>query len=117
MDKMRKERLTAGGIEVEQAIARLMGNEQLLERFLLKFADAPYMDALHAAIEEGHPGKMLEASHALKGVCGNLSIQGLFGLFSRQVELLRGGDWEAAAAMMPEICAAHAKAVDAIREA
>lgn len=117
MDHARKERLTAGGIQVEDAVARLMGNEMLLERFLQKFAaDTRYYDALCAADEAGDMKAMLEASHALKGLCGNLSMRTLFDLFSRQVEALRAGKWESAAALMPEIRAAYAKAVDAIGE-
>ena len=34
MDEKRKARLQAGGIDVDSALARMMGSEALLERFL-----------------------------------------------------------------------------------
>ena len=39
MDEKRKARLQAGGIDVDSALARMMGSEALLERFLGKFPD------------------------------------------------------------------------------
>ena len=45
----------------------------------------------------------LEASHTLKGICGNLSFEKMFALFSEQVVLMRADKWDEAYAMMTEI--------------
>ena len=37
MDQTRKARLEAGGIMVDEALERFMGNEAMLERYLQKF--------------------------------------------------------------------------------
>ncbi len=37
MDESRKQILISAGIDVDDALERLMGNESLLERFLKKF--------------------------------------------------------------------------------
>ena len=39
MEKDRYDRLTAAGIQVEEALGRFMNNEMLFNRFLEKFAD------------------------------------------------------------------------------
>ena len=47
-----KQKLEAGGVNVEEAMQRFMNNEKLLERFLKKFVvDGSYND-LVKAIEE-----------------------------------------------------------------
>ena len=117
MENARKERLQAGGIQVEEALARLMGNEALLERLLHKFLADPHFGQLCAALEAADAEAALEASHTLKGLCGNLSMLQLYGLFSRQVEALRSGDWDGAMELMPRIRAGYAAVVGAIEEA
>ncbi len=103
MDEAKKNSLKKAGIQVEDALGRFMGNEKLLERFLLKFLDDRNYEQLKAAIEEKDRETELRCSHTLKGVCGNLSMTGLYDLFTRQVELMRADQWEEAEAMMPEI--------------
>ncbi len=116
MDAMKKERLTAAGIDVDGALERFMGNDALLERFLNKFlADGNYA-ALSAAVAAGDPAAALTASHTLKGVCGNLSMPELFRLLTCQVEALRADDWARAAGLMPEIDRAYEAVVRAIGE-
>ena len=56
----------------------------------------------------------LAASHTLKGMTGNLSMTVLFDLFSRQVEAIRGGDWERAVSLMDEITPARERVLSLI---
>ena len=66
--------LTQGGINVEEALERVMGNEDLLDRLLGMFlADTQY-DNLQAAVEAHDEDKAIAAVHSLKGTCGNLSM-------------------------------------------
>jgi HPt (histidine-containing phosphotransfer) domain-containing protein len=110
MDKAKKDRLTAAGIDVDGALERFMNNEALLERFLRKFPADPNYEKLTAAFATGDHEEALTASHTLKGMCGNLS------LVSRQVELLRAEDWNGAAALLPEIGSARQSVLEAIEE-
>ncbi len=115
MDATIRERLMDGGIDVDGMLERCMGNEMLLARLLKKFpADANYA-RLADAIDHGDESAALEASHTLKGVCGNLSMTALFALLDRQVTALRMHDLEGAAAMMPEVTRKYEDAVLAIR--
>ena len=117
MDELRKQALAAAGVDVDAALARMMGSEALLLRLLKKFLDDQNFSKLQAAVSAGDQVAALTASHTLKGVCGNLSMPALFDLLTRQVAAFRAGDWEGAAALLAEIAPAYARVVDAIREA
>ena len=114
MDQTRRACLTAAGVDVDDALERMMGSESLLLRLLRKFPGDPNYRRLRAAVAERDLDGATAASHTLKGVCGNLSLTALHRLFTRQVEALRRGDWAAAEGMMEEIGAAYDAAVDGI---
>lgn len=103
MDTLKKETLKAAGVDVENALERFMGKEDFLERMLKKFAADTNYAKLAEAVEKKDPESALQASHTLKGMCGNLSITSLIPLFTRQVELLRAEEYEEAYGMMEEI--------------
>ena len=117
MDEARKQALGAAGIDVEAALARMMGSEALLVRLLKKFLEDANFDKLQAAVAAGDKDAALAASHTLKGVCGNLSMTALFDLLTRQVAAFRAGDWEGAVALLEQIDQAYARVTAAIREA
>lgn len=115
MEMEMRSQLQQGGVDVDSALERLMGSEALLERFLKKFLDDPTYASLVQAFQAGEAEQALTASHTLKGMCGNLSMNDLARLFTRQVELLRAQDYDGAAAMMPEIGQAYDRVTQAIR--
>lgn len=81
--------LINAGIDAEDAVKRFMGNESLYGRMLAKFLDDSNYDNLVRAIPEKSESEALTASHTLKGLCGNLSMNELYRLFSEQVTLFR----------------------------
>ena len=105
--------LMDAGIDAESALNRMMGSEALLER--RRFLEDGNFSALSAAIEAGDREGALTASHTLKGMCGNLSMDRLYSLFSGQVDLMRAGDWEEAVNLMPRIREAYDEAVSAVK--
>ena len=115
MDAWKKEALIEAGIDVDDVLGRFMGNEALLSRFLKKFLDDANYGKLLQAITERDADAAVAASHTLKGVCGNLSMTGLYDLLTRQVAALRDGNWDAAAGLMPEISQAYETIVLAIQ--
>ena len=117
MDEARKQALGAAGIDVEAALARMMGSEALLARLLKKFLDDDNCEKLHSAIAAGDREAALAASHTLKGVCGNLSMTALFDLLTHQVAAFRADDWEGAVALLEQIDQAYVRVTAAIREA
>ena len=112
---MDRQILMDAGIDVESALNRMMGSEALMKRLFLKFLEDESYAALAASVGRGDREAALKASHMLKGMCGNLSMDRLYGLFSAQVDLIWCGSWDAAAALMPQIGAAYEDAVSAIR--
>ena len=115
MKEARRAQLEAAGIQVGEALERMMGSEALLERMMGKFLDDPQYPALRAALEAGDVERAVSAAHTLKGVCGNLSMTGLYGLFTRQVDALRAGELAEAERLMEEIAPAYAAVTAAIR--
>ena len=103
MDRTYLDRLRLEGLEADLALDRLMGNEALLERLLLKWKEDQSFQALSEALDKGDSEKAFPLSHTLKGMTGNLAMTKLYELFSRQTELLRSGDVAAARDMMDEI--------------
>lgn len=111
----RSSRLESGGIDVAQALERVMGNEALLERLLGRFLDDPQYPALCTALKGGDTEQAVIAAHTLKGVCGNLSMVSLYGLFARQVDALRAGDLLLARHLMDQIAPAYERVAAAVR--
>ncbi len=95
--------LEKAGINLETLIERLMGNEALIKKFMHRFSENESFDELEAAIAKGDWKTACEASHMLKGMCGNLSITRLFDLFAEQVRLFRANENQLAVNMMEEI--------------
>lgn len=115
MTPERRKQLEAAGIDIESALERMMGSVALLERLLGKFLDDPQYPALRAALEAGDMERAVSAAHTLKGVCGNLSMTGLYGLFTRQVDALRAGDLPLAQGIMAEIAPVYEQVTADIR--
>lgn len=112
---MNREVLEAGGIDVQGALDRMMGNEKLLARLLGKFLDDTSFARLETALAEHDADAAFGAAHTLKGVAGNLSVATVYELAGRQCDLLRAGSPDEAAALMPRLGDAYRAAQDAIR--
>lgn len=101
-DEMR-DTLTLAGINMETLLERLGQNELLLHRLLGKFLEDRNYGILEEAMRSGDREKALTASHTLKGISGNLSMDQLYQTVTAQVEAIRADDWNRAKQAMPEI--------------
>lgn len=95
--------LENANINVKEALNRLMGSEALFERLLKKFVATDYCEPIEQAISLKDAQAAADASHALKGVAGNLSITGVYELSSHQCELFRAGRFDEGAALLPQL--------------
>ena len=86
--------LIAAGVDYDTALRRMMGKESLYYRFLKKFLDDENYVLLLEAAGQGDSGAAFRAAHTLKGVCGNLGMDRLFGAVSMAVEKLRAHQGE-----------------------
>ena len=86
MDREQMEKLAAAGINAVDAMERFMGSDALYKKYMEMFVqDRTYFD-LCRAVSAGDWRQAQDASHTLKGICGNLSMTVLLQLFTRQVE-------------------------------
>lgn len=116
MTKERYDRLTAVGIQIEEALERFMDSEAMFQRFLEKFLKDETYSQLKEALKKGDIETSMIKSHTLKGVTGNLSMKRLYQLTSRQVELLRAGQLEEARELMADIDRAYEETAEALKE-
>ena len=109
------EALKAAGIDVDDALKRFMGNENLLKRMLGKFLSDTTFSQLKSAIEEKDHEKMFRASHTLKGISGNLSLIVLYKKVSEQTELFRANKDAEGILMMGEVEKAYNSVCEVIK--
>lgn len=117
MTEAARNQLVSAGIQVGEALERLMGSEALFERLLKKFLSDDTFHSLEQAMAAGDRETAFQAAHTLKGLCGNLSLERLGNLAVQQTELLRKPEgWEEAKLQMPALSDAYKQVQDAIRQ-
>lgn len=77
------------GGDYDELIKRLM-NENIVRKFVIKFAMDPTYDNLMQAMKNGDAENAFLAAHTLKGICVNLNFTGLLKASSELTEQLRG---------------------------
>jgi len=102
-------------MDLEQTLARFVGNEALLLKFLKRFLEDKTFEQLTQAIAGKDAEAGFHAAHTLKGVAGNLGLGALFNAISPMVEVLRGSDPGSAGAMFEEVSVQYALAIQTIQ--
>ena len=115
MNKEMENQLKAASINVEDLMERLVGNMNLITRFLKRFPDDKSYEQLVDSISKGDMEGAFRAAHTLKGICANLSMTKLYNVVSKLVEALRAKDIEKGIALMPEVTKEYESMVEAIR--
>lgn len=115
MDAARKSALLEAGIDLDSALERFMGNEAMLERYLVRFLEDKSYAALLQAAESGDRENARTSVHTLKSVCGSIGCAEMHALSIEQEKLMRADQWDEAFAMMPRIADAYARICSAIR--
>lgn len=115
MDDETRAKLVEAGVDVKSALDRFMGRDDLLLRFLKKFGEDPNYEILKNSMAEKKYEEAFKAAHSLKGVCGNLSMVNLFQTISKEVEFLRGQQYEEAEKLFPRVVEEYDKSVGILR--
>ena len=71
--------------------SRIMKTDKLIERCVCRFEESGLMERLRAAGETMDAAEIFEASHAMKGVCGNLGFDTLAEEAAALAEEFRAG--------------------------
>lgn len=91
---MDNEKMENVGVDVKGALDRFMGNENLYEKFMIKFLDDQNYQNLVKNINAGNWQDAFICAHTLKGLGANLGMQNLYRYLSPMVEILRKGEVE-----------------------
>jgi HPt (histidine-containing phosphotransfer) domain-containing protein len=72
------QKLQEAGADIKNAVARMMDNEDLVNKFLLGFPDPTRLDTIKAAVAAKDFKVLEEAVHKIKGTAGNLGLTKLY---------------------------------------
>lgn len=104
----------AMGGDYADAMGRLR-SERMVQKFVLKFPKDGSFDLLCRSWEAKDYQEAFRASHTIKGICQNLSINRLGGSATRLTEALRDGWTPQADALVEEVKRDYQDTVEAIR--
>ena len=91
--------LQAMGLDVEEGLDRVMGDEDLYTMMLGMFVDSVRDNSIQVSDYDGPDlDGLIKKVHTLKGVTGNLAITPLFEGYNQSLVLLRAGNAKAAKA-------------------
>ena len=79
-------------INIDEALLRLGGNEQVFKTLLNKFASNSYYEELCANMENNNLTEAKLNAHTIKGTAGNLGLNSLFETASALDSALKQGD-------------------------
>ncbi len=101
--------------DVQGAVRRLSGDEQLYESCLELFLEDPTMDQLNTAILNKSWDDAFTAAHALKGLAGNMGFLPLMHATGQLVILIRGGRTKEIDECIAQVNSNYRDITDAIR--
>ncbi len=102
------------GADFNNVLDRL-GNEQMVQRFALKFLNDTSYQTLEETLKEKNVEQAFRAAHTLKGVCLNLGFDNLFTVSSELTERLRAGELDGTEELFEKVKEQYEITVKAIR--
>ncbi|CCY57775.1 hpt domain [Clostridium sp. CAG:632] len=102
------------GADFDNVLDRL-GNEQMVQRFALKFLNDTSYQTLEETLKEKNVEQAFRAAHTLKGVCLNLGFDNLFTVSSELTERLRAGELDGTEELFEKVKEQYEITVKAIR--
>lgn len=111
-----KKVLEESDFDVDGAIRRFVGNEELYLMVLRKYGKDPSYDRMLLAMDQGNAEEAFQHAHTLKGISSNLGIGEVTRLIYPVVEMLRAGDIEGARGVLPKLKASYQSACELIQQ-
>lgn len=102
------------GADFDNVLDRL-GNEQMVQRFALKFLNDTSYQTLEETLKEKNVEQAFRAAHTLKGVCLNLGFDNLVTVSSELTERLRAGELDGTEELFEKVKEQYEITVKAIR--
>lgn len=110
------EELKALGVNVDEGLKRINGNEKLYVKLLGSFTKSIKTYSVGTDFDAANCDEVIEKTHAIKGVSGNLSITPVFEAYTKIVDLLRGGNPEEARTLLEKIIPVQEQIVECIEK-
>lgn len=104
--------LAEAGLDCTEMIERFMDSEEMFLRFFRKFFEAAdgVVKELSAAVEADDRSAIENRAHALKGLSGNIGLNGVFIPARKMVDDVRSGRYDSFSEDLAKLKAAYAKA-------
>ncbi len=99
--------LRALGVDVDDGLKRIMGNEKLYIKLLGSFVKMIKAQEVDPEFDAANCTEVIEKVHAVKGTAGNLSLTPIFTAYSEMLGLLRGGQPEEAREILRKVLPAQ----------
>ena len=87
------ERLESEGVDLGTTLHRFLDNKEMYARFLKKFLSDTNYEQMQLDCSAKDYAKLLESSHALKGLTGNLGLDPMYKKLSDMVADIRANDY------------------------
>ncbi|SEL46123.1 MULTISPECIES: Hpt domain-containing protein [unclassified Butyrivibrio] len=107
MNEQMKQELIDWGVNWPDVQDRFMGNEDLVEKFMLKFLNDPSFAAMTKGLQAKNAEEAFKGCHTLKGVTGNLALDAMRPDVLELTEILRAGSLEGSDELYQKIKASY----------
>ncbi len=97
------EALRSWGCDIDAAMGRLLGDEELFLELSHRVADGDECGRLTQAVEAGDAKESFEVAHMLKGMLGNMGMTPIYRPVCEIVDRLRGGQMTDVTAELTQI--------------
>ena len=97
------EELKTLDVDVDGGLKRIGGNEKLYIKLLGSFTKSINTYKVDADFDGNDYNDVIEKTHAIKGVSGNLSLTPVYEAYTKVVDLLRAGKPEEARTILKEV--------------
>ena len=74
MNEQKKNALIEAGVELDEAIHRFMGMEDMYEKFLLRYTEDNCLEDMKKALEDRDVESIFKSAHYMKGLAANLEL-------------------------------------------
>lgn len=91
------------GVDIDDGLKRLGGNESLYSRLLGSFVKTMKEQVVDPDFDCNEYTETTERAHTIKGIAGNLSIAPVYTAYTEIVNLLRGGKPEEAKKVLMDV--------------
>ena len=116
MDENMKQELIDWGVNWSDISDRLMDNEALISKYMLKFINDSSFDELSKALGDKNVEESFKACHKLKGVMGNLALDGFKEPVLALTEILRAGSFDGALELYEKISIKYGQLIEILKK-